>query len=544
MKTLIFLAVFATSPCFAQSGADILLNDLGEKPAAAAPVHTKKNRSKKETAAEEPIVVQRTGDAFQMHLADLVNNDPELSFDIRQWAQNVLTNDYAKAAHLWTAIQPSIPENFHYEAEATQVYLLWKLGLNQTFFDQWIKDLANPAYVKSAPELLLETLVTPGLDAWLLQTGVVVSPEQATIVERLPETRPFMSTLKAWNDVRKEKETDAILAQLPADNKLTRFIAQTSVYAHLRKGDLKGAAKILKNSVEPAIAATHDLELLAKYDLSIARILYQAGQLPAAEEFYLKIPNKSDSYVTAREELSWVYLRRGDMSKLRGELKALASPVFKDRFQPEVFLLRSVSNLKMCFYDQVDTDLAEFSKSNEKWAKTIDQALANPKIPAPPQLDEYAQMSERATAGLESEMKKLTALEAESIGATLPAVGPQKHWKDYVFRAQADFEEAKKHQNEEYTRIWKNQRSALSEAIKKMRFVKVEYDSQVRQLTAANEVDGAKKVASNTNAPAAEILKDDKDQQTFPVSGGIWSDEFFKLRSAAQAKCLKKAATR
>jgi hypothetical protein len=67
--------------------------------------------------------------------------------------------------------------------------------------------------------------------------------------------------------------------------------------------------------------------------------------------------------------------------------------------------------------------------------------------------------------------------------------------------------------------------------------------SQVRQLANAAEVsEPAKMVASNSrSAPAAAVIKDDGEQQNFPATSEVWSDELFKLRSAAQAQCLKKA---
>lgn len=535
MKSLLILALFMSAPCFAQSGADALLDNLGEKP---------QPKMAKVKAHLRAVVVKRqvTGDAFQQQLDVQVQNHTHLSFDIKQWAQAVMDDEFTHAAHLWTAIQMQIPAGFRDQAEATQLYLLWKLGLNQTFFDQWVRDLANSEYAKSNPELTLETLVTPGLDAWLLRNAILVNPKQQTILDRLTVNKPFVLTLKAWSDFRRENQAGEILTKLPPENKLTHFIAQTVVYSRVKHNDLKGAAKILRDYVEPAIEATEDVELLAKHDVSIARILYQAGQMKAAGQFYLKIPNGSSSYLPAREELSWVYLRLGDMSKLRGEIKALASPVFKDRFQPEVYLLRAVSDLKMCFYDMLEKDLTDFTRSNAFWAKRIDQALASKIPPVPVQPDEYTKMSMHTSENLHAELQKVSELGKQSIGAILPAVGQQKHWKDYYGSLQSSLEEARKRQSDEYVRQWKNQRSALQEAIRKMRFVKVEYMSQVRQLSATGDVDPKKFVASNSSSvPAEAIVKGDSEQLNFPATSEVWPDELFKLRSAAQAQCLKKA---
>src|ERR1019366_2553419 len=115
--------------------------------------------------------------------------------------------------------------------------------LNQTFFDQWVRNLANSKYAESTPELTLETLVTPGLDAWLLRTAVIVNPKEQTVLDRLPASKSFILTLKAWSDFRREKQAEEILAHLPAENMLTRYVAQTVVYNRVKHNDLKGAAR-------------------------------------------------------------------------------------------------------------------------------------------------------------------------------------------------------------------------------------------------------------------------------------------------------------
>ena len=89
----------------------------------------------------------------------------------------------------------------------------------------------------------------------------------------------------------------------------------------------------------------------------------------------------------------------------------------------------------------------------------------------------------------------------------------------------------------------------LVEAIRKMRFVKVEYMSQVRQLSvttggSASAV-GAAVTAQNALPPlAAKVVANEPGQLTFPVDNEVWSDEMFKMRSAAQAQCLKKSVVR
>ncbi len=546
MKKLVLLALLFSSAGFAQSSSDVLLNQLGETPPEAPKTHDIFAAPKRNGSIKAAVVrVKPPQDEFQKQLELKAYRQENLPFEVNQWVEHVLYSDYAKAAHLWTAIQTQVPPNFMLEAEATQIYLLWKLGLNQTFFNEWIQALADAEYAKSEPEYALESLVTPGLDAWLMRSPILLSPSQLTVLQRVSANKHFLLTLLAWDALLHRTDLAPLLKRLPAANRLTPLLAEREVLHRTLAHDLKGAAWALKNYLEPAVLAAHDPEMTVHLDLTIARILYQAGQMKPAQDFYEKIPNQTASYLEAREELSWVYLRQGDMSKLRGQIKALASPLFKDRFQPEVFLLRAVSNLKMCFYDDLDRDLTDFSRSNGVWAKRIDEALASTIPPQPAKLDQYSALGVRAKSVLEAEVKRLSALGDQSVGAALPAVGWQRHWKDYLTQAQTAMEEAKKFQSDQFSRQWKNERSALSEAIRKMRFVKVEYLSQVRQLSTSQTLDSKSMLASNSAtvpASAREVVgAAENGQMNFPIDSDIWSDELFKMRSAAQALCLNKS---
>jgi tetratricopeptide (TPR) repeat protein len=528
MRILLLLsALLIGGRCFAESGADVLLDELGDK--------TEKSVRVEPVAARE----HRPTDAFQRQLFDEVRSQKNVPFEILQWTDHIYAGELTQAAHLWTAIQTNVPGELQTELQAAQLYLLWKLGLNQTFFDQWIRSLASSSYANSKGELALESLITPGLDSWLINNAIILTQQQKTIVSHLPQERPLTATLLAWGGLRDAAVASEVLPKLLPENKLTRLVSQTEVSDLVKKNDLKGAAKILRRYFEPAIQTTHNPEFLAKHDLSIARILYQAGQMNPAMEFYNKIPNQSISYLEAQEELAWVYLRMGDMTRLRGTVKALTQPAFQARFQPEVFLLRAVSDLKMCFYDQVERDLKDFSESNANWAKKIDQALSNVNPPAPLIPDEYTRLSELAVKNQVAELSRLATLQKESLAAAIPAVGEQKHWKDYIVDGQALLEEAKKREKDEYTRQWKSARNVLQEAIRKMNFVKVEYMSQIRQLADAGpDVTKQNLQASNSDTPV--LSKGDKSMLNFSASTEIWPDELFKLRSAAQARCLKR----
>ena len=301
-----------------------------------------------------------------------------------------------------------------------------------------------------------------------------------------------------------------------------------------------GAAKILKLQ-EQVIETIHDPLLLAQHYLTVARVLYQAGQPKNAIMYYEKVPNTSPSYVSAQEEMSWALLRMGETSQLRGQLATLTSGVFKSRFAPEVYLVRAISNLKMCFYDAVQKDFEDFTRINGDWAKKIETALATQYPATPPDLDYFSTLSLNSVNGMTAEKQRLAQLEHESITATLPAVGPQKHWRDAQKDLDGTLSFARQVEAAEFHRQWSNDRVMLIDAVRKMRFVKVEYLSQVRKFsdTADNTKLDKKNMVADTGAVVPEgNLKKEDDQLTFPVDKVFWPDEMFKLRSTAQSRCL------
>jgi tetratricopeptide (TPR) repeat protein len=339
------------------------------------------------------------------------------------------------------------------------------------------------------------------------------------------------------------------LAFLPADHFLKVPLANTVALSLARKGDLRGAGAVLKQHLEPAVEARKDLKALSRHYLQIARLLYQAGSLDGAADFYQRIPDGSADFLRAREELAWVWLRQGDTAKLRGELKTLRSGLFEGRFAPDVYVVRAISNLKLCFYSEVEKELNDFVLSNRVWAKKTNEALKT-EDPESDEPDFFTEIAQRAIAARQAEVQLLDALATASITATLPAVGPQQHWEKAKTRALVALETAKKQSAEEVRRHWKNRKTVLTEAIRKMQFVKVELFSQVRTLArqspSQSTPSGAvsaleRETDSRLKSETQAALKKAADGElVFPFDGVVWPDELFKLTSVAQSRCQEK----
>ena len=397
MRPLLFLAFaacfFAVFPARADSGADALFDSVGK------PVAAPGGNVRQAPAAGMSGAGMKLDDPFLMNFFSHWQLERDLPYEVNLWAQGILKQDFTGAAHLWSVVQPKIPASFEDAANAGHLYLLWKLDLPQTFFDEWLDALAQKKFRDSTPALALDQTVGPTFDNWLYESAPTVSPEQESIIERLDVTRgSHYATLHAWTSLRKGKKGERILPALMPSHPLRIPLAETVMLDMVHRKDLKGAAHVLKQYVEPTLQIRRDPYALAAYDLEIGRLLYQAGALDGAETFYEKIPNGVPQYLEAREELAWVRLRKGEKTKLRGDLETLRSGVFSDRFSPEVYLTRAISDLKLCYYDEVQKDFQEFLDRNRRWAKEIVTAL-NAQDSSRPRGQGFVHLARRESGG-------------------------------------------------------------------------------------------------------------------------------------------------
>ena len=515
-------------------------------------------RALDQMAAQAPLVGQsvisqvgsetQTLDSFQSALLSRFRAIGGLrtSMELRTWIEKIQMGHFQTAAHLWTAIQNKIPENFRQDAEATQLYLNWKLELSQTFIDQYLSHLSNAAFVKSTLAHELQTFIAPGFDQWLAAQAIELSPDQRRLAQRLGTPaqlvgQPLALDLQALSYLGQGAAGKEVLQALPVGNPLRIPFAETVALAHAKAKQLPEAARVLKELLEPSIIAQNDPRGLSHYYLQMARLLFQAGYMDSAEQAYLKIPNGVKEFIPAQEELTWVWLRKGDNQHVRGALETLSSSVFADRFSPELHLVRSISNLKLCRYDEMQKDFDGFMKENSKWAAKITAALKSATPPAPPEIDAATLHALAALRNRTAEAQSLQKLGDQSINAVLPAVGWQSHWRQASNRLEGTVETLQKQLSNHYRRQWKNYEIVLSEAITKMRFVKVEMLSQLSEARAAEVAaqDAPDATADEIHTTSAATLRDQPEDMTFPFDGIVWPDEMFKLKSVAESRCLK-----
>lgn len=533
---LIALIVAGSGNALAGSGADALLNSVG----GSAPVKSTDGKPSSYVIESVPEEVKLTDPFLIQFYSNFIQNSASLPLEVKTWVRSIGKHDFEAAAHLWSAMQGKIPAQLVNHAKAAQAYLLFKLNLPQSFTQFWIEQIRNPEFLKSSIAAVVEqTISSQGFDSWFYAANVQLDPSETQVIQELdPNRSPMTMAMIAHSWARKGEAANAILDQLPKGHPYRSQLAKTVGFAYAKKGDLANAARILKRDVEPELESKKDPRLLAPYYLQIARFLYQAGALDGAAQYYQKIPNGLPEFLTAQEELTWVWLREGKTDLLRGSLVTLSSKLFADRFYPEVELVRAISNLKLCHYSDVEKDFNDFMSRNAKFAKEIDFALSSESPPKPWRTDAYTEWAESALQSREAELARVKVLSERSISAVLPAVGPQSHWTQHQNWLVKGQEAAKKALHSEYRRQWKMHRNALQEGIRKMQFVKVELLSQLALAAAAPTQDQVATTQSSSVIVPPTKLEASSEQQTYRFDGVVWGDELFKLRSVVRGKCL------
>jgi hypothetical protein len=297
------------------------------------------------------------------------------------------------------------------------------------------------------------------------------------------------------------------------------MIANTALIDYARDGSLKASARLIKEVVEPIIEKSNDVESISQYYLNLARLLYQAKAYDAAKGYYESIPETSRYFLTASTELIWVNLRLKDYPAVKGMLATLKLSLFEDTFNPEIYLVSSIANLHTCQFTEVKENFKVFLSANKKWAKLITKELAKDKSSLIEE-DFFTLNLSRYVSSLAKDQKVISNLKGD-------------FWARNINELISHSKLASEARKVEANRRWKNRETILSESIYKMRFVKIEFISQMRDFS----LKLAKSYEDKVSTYAAATARD--NQISFKADHVIWSDELFNTTAQVENLCMQ-----
>lgn len=503
---ILFFSIFLATSALAQHGAEVLLKTTGTEASAASAAMTPEAGDFKLT------------DAYLQTLFMEWRQAKGLSPAVDAWLQTVLAGKFTTAAGQWNEISSDSPLT-----QQTWIYLTWKLNLPQTFVDAYLASHMQPAGNERLRFALDQVLDAQVKAVWVAEQRPDLNAAQVDYLLGLSAPVGLELELLAFATRYRADHAARVLTLLPMGHPQSFTLAATAVLNWARKNEIGEAGKLLKRRVEPEMEQSKAVHQLARHYLTLGRLLYQAGAYEASEAFYAKVPRGVTEYIPARTERTWSLLRLKRVSELRGELTSLSHEVFANRFLPEVALVRSVSNLKLCRFDEVVKDFEMFIETHKVWAKRIEEAQQNPataKIDVP---DERILEITLALASREVEIERLQKLAAADGKATV--------WPVTLAAMKTHIQDGQAVLLTQKTRFWKNRELVLKEAIRKMKFVRIEAMGQVRM--------------AQNNPPSTEVTdiarridsSREKGIQVYPVDSVYWPDELFKLHAAAATRC-------
>ena len=510
MKFVLLSALLATN-AWAQHGADVLLQKTGTT--LTAP----------ESAQMMEAGDFKLTDAYLQTLFMEWRQAKGLNPAIDRWIQLVLAGKTIEAHSQWEAVAKLASGQAQALTHNTWVYLTWKLNLPQTFVDSY---LANRTAIPGGERLrfaLDQVLNAEVVAAWVAENRPVLAPEHAQYLLSLTAPVGLELELAAFAARYRADHAARVLTLLPMGHPQSFTLSSTAVLDWARRKEIGEAGKLLKRRIEPELETSKNARELTRHYLTLGRLLYQAGAYEASEAFYTKVPRGTSEYIPARTERTWALLRLNRVSELRGELASLSHQVFTDRFLPEVALVRSVSNLKLCRYDDVVKDFDVFIHAHKKWAKVIEAGQANPATAKIDRPDERILELNLALGSRVAEVERLQKLTKR--------YGESAVWSASLERLKTQQQHITAEILQQKVRFWKNREIVLKEAIRKMKFVRIEAMSQVRMAEVNPKTNEVTDIARRIDSSRARGL------QVYPADSVYWPDELFKLHSAAASRC-------
>jgi tetratricopeptide (TPR) repeat protein len=456
----------------------------------------------------------------------------ELEYNTKTWIRDLLDGKDVDAAHNWASVDGVLPERLVALADATYVVLTINNELYQASFNRLVELLSRPAFVKSSAWKGLEPDLRSVYGNLLSTAAITISKDQEDILNKLPWDGVAID-LKAFAALRNGTAAEEAIKHLSAPLPWSHHLYLSAGLHQARSGHLDVAIATLEEGYKKAAGNEAGKNEIS---LALGRIYYQTANLKSAEEWYSKTDLKSVEGISAAEELLWVWLRNGTTDRLRGTANSLKNSVFATNFLPEALVVKTISDLKLCQFDKAKSDYADFLTINREWAKRIDAAQKQDPTVVPPNVDWYAVYISQALVERGKELTRAKGLAGDSVAASVPAIGRQKHWDTVVQDLATHVSRLERQQAAEYRRQWRNNGVMLQEAIRKMQFVKVEMASQSESGSKAHP---DSEIAIMEAAKAVKAIdKSGETGWTFPEDDGDWPDERLSMRSTGASVCL------
>jgi hypothetical protein len=467
-----------------------------------------------------------SNDPFVRFLEKTSRNS-KVPFVIKEWIYKIVEGQFVEASHLTGAVQREARSEDLPLVHSAALFVFWKMGLEESFARTFYDFQSSEEFLKSEARVqLLRSLEFPVTDWLRKNTFALSNSEKELFVKNAPPL---------WQDALRPYNGESLLKLLSErDDVPMKWVEKAAIYL-LKNGKPEEALELVDDKGSTAFRKLGSEFEKNRYKLLRARILYQMGSLREALKVYSSLDTTSPEFPLAAEEKAWVLARMAMYGPLRGELESLEKPIYKNLFQPEVYVLSAILDLKLCRFSEVEKKFQAFESRFRPWAAQAQDVLKTKNgIENTPWKDEALLDALATSDRVTNEIKQVERLEVESVSAPLTAVGQQSHWTALKRKLSLGLAEANVQVEKQRVRIWKQAATNLKEAIQKLQFVKVELLSQASLGQAAASVDASALAKSHVKVTASQ-----SGIQSYPYDAReFWPDELFRVRGVVNQNCL------
>ena len=187
--------------------------------------------------------------------------------------------------------------------------------------------------------------------------------------DHLFASRPF-DALRAVNDINRNFRNYPYALFVRATSYLILGQIDNGI------GDFKQCIALSKNYGYLKTSTKNELfELRNRCTAGVARGLYQAKRYSDAEAWYDQVEIKSFVWPQIQYERAWVAVARGDYNRALGRLVSYKAPALSWFHDSEIEMLRSISYLQMCLYEDVEREANAFMSKYGKVGQSMKTML-------------------------------------------------------------------------------------------------------------------------------------------------------------------------
>lgn len=199
------------------------------------------------------------------------------------------------------------------------------------------------------------------------------------------DQRDYFLYFMAQQGIEESRPNDVIRVVNDTSENFVNFPAALFLRgtAHLMVGnvefgisDFKTCARIASQGKYRGSQTSQEIrELRNRCIAGVARGYYQGKNYTEAEAWYDQVEVASFTWPQTQYERAWTAIARGDYNRALGRLVTYKAPGLSWFHDSEVEMLRSISYLQMCIYDEVEKESATFMQKYGKVGQQLKQIL-------------------------------------------------------------------------------------------------------------------------------------------------------------------------